>query len=469
MQKISKALCFLSIAAFVFTCPLRAQQLESVTAERDTLLARYEPSGREFMRLEIEDIISYFHQRRIGEAIVELDFIRYQFDRGTRELIDRTVRWRERLPERVEPVVTREEAESMARGNVRYAKLYFISPESDVFPLDPPPSNPCWVVRSETGDGLEIVIIDAMTGDRLGYGVPPPSSTGYSLSGPGAFDIYACECPWTRHYQNAAYWFEMMGYPTAAVEYPSTEQIGNGLQNDETSLFYLLAHGTEYSFRNGCPGETDVGDVYQWLYFHASVPFAFIGTCYGMCTVDYGSFSDQFRKKRYFDAATVGYCGMDTPECDQAWAFSVKWQDLMFERMSEGQTVYDAFLQAIAGYPECLDCMRFAGDELLKVVPMVTRSLCGPVYDGNGGPLEYNTRSYYVRCDVSVPPNETLLVSPSVVVAVMLGSRITAEGTLSADGTAGEVRFIDDDTWNHGIRLNGQLRMMNGGCIKIHD
>jgi hypothetical protein len=136
--------------------------------------------------------------------------------------------------------------------------------------------------------------------------------------------------------------------------------------------------------------------------------------------------------------------------------------------MSQGYTAYDAFLQAIAAYPFCLDCMVFAGDKQLKVVPKVTRSLCGPVYDGGIGPLTYSTRAYYIRCDVSVPPGEALTISPSAVVAVMFGSRITAEGSLFADGTAGEVQFLVDKKRYRGIHLNGQLRVANGGCVRLY-
>ena len=113
------------------------------------------------------------------------------------------------------------------------------------------------------------------------------------------------------------------------------------------------------------------------------------------------------------------------------------------------------------------DCMRFAGDKLLTVVPKVTRSLCGNVFDGGDGPLEYSTRAYYVRCDVSVPQEEELTISPSVLLAVMLGSRITAEGYLFADGTSGEVQILADKKRYRGIHLNGQLRLVNGGCVRI--
>ena len=467
MKKRNGSLLFVLIAVLLVGRPLHAQHLETVTAGRDALLAKHERSNREFIKLEIGNIISYFHQRMIGDAIVEKDFIRYQFDCETHELFDRTVRWRDGLPNDVTPVVTRNQAESIVDGEVLFSELYFISPESNVYPLDPTPTNPCWIMRSEVEGGLDVVIIDAMTGELLGYGVSPPTPTGYSLSGPSPRDVYVCASPWTDHYQSAAYWFELMGYPTTAVEFPSTGYIQSYLQSDETAMFYELAHGSSYTFRNGCPAFTTAGDIYNWLGLYSSVPFAFIGSCGGMCDLATYAFSAEFRKRRAFDAVTVGYCDMAEKECTRAWSHSVDWQEVLFERMSQGYSVYDAFNQAIAAYPVCLDCMRFAGDKLLTVVPKVTRSLCGNVFDGGDGPLEYSTRAYYVRCDVSVPQEEELTISPSVLLAVMLGSRITAEGYLFADGTSGEVQILADKKRYRGIHLNGQLRLVNGGCVRI--
>jgi hypothetical protein len=137
-----------------------------------------EISGKmiEFARVEIADRIVYSHQRRIDDAIVEGDYIVYQFDKNTTELIDKRMHWRSDLPEHVTPVITKEEAGSMVRGEVQFTKLYIISPDSVVFPLEPTPENPCWVVRSIDNGSIVVTIIDAMNGKILGYGVPPPNS-----------------------------------------------------------------------------------------------------------------------------------------------------------------------------------------------------------------------------------------------------------------------------------------------------
>ena len=146
----------------------------ALAAASNDLLAPYETGEREFKGYEIGDKIVYFHQRMLNGAIVEKDFINYQFDRDTEELLDKKVHWRKDLPEHVAIKVTKEHAESMAEGEVQFSKLYIISPESDVYPLEPTPENPCWVVRSISDGSMIVTIIDAVTGNFLGHGVLPP-------------------------------------------------------------------------------------------------------------------------------------------------------------------------------------------------------------------------------------------------------------------------------------------------------
>ena len=150
-----------------------------VNVTGDALLGKYETGDREFNRYEIGSKIVYFHQRMIGDAIVEGDYIRYQFDKDTEELLDKEVHWRDDLPEHLPAVISKEEAESMVNGTIQSSRLYFISPESDVFPLEPTPQNPCWVVKSIADDNMTVTIIDAVNGELLGYGVPPPASGDY--------------------------------------------------------------------------------------------------------------------------------------------------------------------------------------------------------------------------------------------------------------------------------------------------
>jgi PGF-CTERM protein len=150
----------------------------AVVAGNDDLLGRYEKGDKEFEKVEIGDMIVYWHQRMIDDAIVEGDYIVYQFDRNTHELLKKKEHWRSDLPDHVIPVITKEQAEYMVKGEVQFTQLYIISPESDVFPVDPTPQNPCWVVRSVDNGKMIVTIIDAVEGKILGYGVPPPPGLG---------------------------------------------------------------------------------------------------------------------------------------------------------------------------------------------------------------------------------------------------------------------------------------------------
>ena len=171
---IGIVVAFLIGAALVIaSCTSKPQR---VIVSDDDLLGKYETSDKVFERTEIGDMIVYWHQRMIDDAIVEGDYIVYQFDRNTKELLKERRHWRDDLPRHVTIKITKEQAESMVRGEVQFTQLYIISPESDVFPLKPPPQNPCWVVTSVDSGKMIVTIIDAVNGKTLGHGVTPPTT-----------------------------------------------------------------------------------------------------------------------------------------------------------------------------------------------------------------------------------------------------------------------------------------------------
>jgi hypothetical protein len=350
----------------------------------EDLLVKYESGDREFKKVEIGDMIVFFHQRMIDEATVEGDYVVYQFDGETGELLNQRIHWRSDLAEHVTPLMTREEAESMARGAVEYTRLYIVSPESHVFSKIPTPTNPCWVVRSDD-EGPLITVVDAMDGKLLGYGVPPPSG-GFSFSGPQEY-ADTCTGVWDEWYQSAETWFNTMGYATEAVEWPAEEKVRSHVQSCSTAMFYQLAHGHSYAFVNSCSDWTYVSEIQEWAIDYPPMPFAFIGGCDGMCDVDTGSLSYAFRKGSIENTVTVGYCHIGEPLCDDAWIYSVAWQNALFGYMSEGYAAKEAFDQAIADYPMCEDCMRFAGDESLAVVPTLSRNRVPTLFDGYVTPI----------------------------------------------------------------------------------
>jgi hypothetical protein len=365
----------------------------AMAANSDDLLRAYETGDKEFKRFEIGDRIVYFHQRMIDGAIVEKDFINYQFDENTGGLLDKKVHWRTDLPEYAPISTTKEQAESMAEGEVQFSALYIISPDSDVFPIQPTPENPCWVVRSISDGKLIVTIIDAVTGKFLGYGIPPPYE-GFALAGPDWGTTPPCPPFYTAWAKNAETWFETMGYDTEMVDNPTDAKVQSHIQSSQTAMFYELAHGGAYSFHNICPDSESItaGEVETWIAGYTKMPFTFLGSCEGMCDTSDNSLSYEFRKGSSIDTATVGYCHMDADYCADCWPYSIEWQTILFMYMNDpSYTVYAAYNQAMALYPVCQDathghCMRFAGDSYLKVKPKVSRGAQHPCCNtGVGG------------------------------------------------------------------------------------
>jgi hypothetical protein len=448
-----------------------ANEVEMVVASQEPLLRDHENTDREFYKLQIGDTVSYFHQRMIGEAIVEKDFIRYQFSVSSAELIENTVQWRDDLPQALEPVITQEQAESMVEGSVEFSALYFISPDSDVFPITPTPKNPCWAVRSLDSGWPVVTVIDAITGANLGYGIPPPLEA-FSLGGP---NWGSCDPYYTEYALHAMLWFQAMGYDTQMLDCPSEATVRDRIQSHDVALFYELAHGDSWSFHNECPDSASItaGEVETWIGDYASMAFTFVGSCGGMCDGSDGHLSYEFRKGLSFGAAVVGYCGMNTAGCeDPCWPYAIEWQDVLFTYLAYGWSVEYAYDHANLAYPACAagDCMRTAGDTGMTLVPKAIRSLCGDVYDGYFGPLEdVNTRPYYLTCDIHVPSGQTLTCDYGISVGFLNNARIIADGT--AQASSGNVWFVREMEPTVGMKVGyfGRMQMMNGGTIRVYE
>ena len=111
----------------------------------------------------------------------------------------------------------------MVEGEVQSARLYFIAPDSPVFPIEPTPENPCWVVKSIVNGHHKVTVIDAVEGGILGYGVPPPFDA-FSLTGPEKHT--PCSEAWDAYYTDAADWFTLMGYFTEPWSGPMRPRYG---------------------------------------------------------------------------------------------------------------------------------------------------------------------------------------------------------------------------------------------------
>lgn len=175
-----------AVATVVLSIPIAGG-----AGSQGNLLSKYEADVEKFKEAQFGNITAYWHQRQIGDAVVEGDYINYLFNTTTGELINKTVHWREDLPaELPQNLITKAEALAMVgEGNSSRAYLYYISPDSDNFQIEPLPKNPCWVVRiwewyedtnERTGEvvgslfNTNVTVVDAVLGIIIGYGIPYP-------------------------------------------------------------------------------------------------------------------------------------------------------------------------------------------------------------------------------------------------------------------------------------------------------
>ena len=480
---------------------MAAQKVDKVTPSEDDLLLSVDKSDRVFTRLENTNlkIVSYFHSRKIGETIVEKDYIRYQFNTETGRLIEQTRKWRKGLPDRVTPAIPREQAESSVEGVVTSSHLFIISPESEIFHIEPTPKNPCWVVRSISGERRIITVIDAMTGEKLGYGVPPPYEA-LAMHGPDHDDPPDHICDnnnpiWPNHVASAQYWFELMGYDTQAIGSATGAQVQSHIQSDTTVMFYELCHGGSTAFKNRCEDDILATEIETWIAGYASMGFSFIGSCFAMCNTADNTFSYEFRKGSSIDTVTIGYCEMSNDAlCGiDCWPHAIAWQSVLFNHMNNGYTVGYGYAQANLAYSGCADgghnCMRIAGDVNLvfggSTYPNPHRSFCGAIY--NAPPLNFSpfysmantthTRAHHIRCNSYVPSGSYLTVGASASypfneVAFANDSKLTAYGSLYAETGSGiEISFASASDRGKGIKLysSGELNLYSGGEMRVHE
>jgi hypothetical protein len=289
------------------------------------------------------------------------------------------------------PVMTSTDVANLVSGFFLKADLYILDPNSAVFPVTSDPTHPSWVVYSSLGlnpDGtknLLISIFDSVNGNLLGYGTPPPTYTALSIDGPEWGATSPCNGIWHDWMMSAKNGYDAMGYSTEGIDVATSAQIQGHIQSSTTALFYELDHGGSYNFHNICPdsGRIYGSDIGAWISGYTKMPFAFIGSCEGLCENGPGTFSYEFRKNDTAGTTAVGYCHMDWSgltgedyDCTQCWNNSIAWQDDLFDRLKNGETVKDAFDHALADYPMCGNgstCMRLDGDQNLKLVPVVMR------------------------------------------------------------------------------------------------
>ena len=230
----------------------------------------------------------------------------------------------------------------------------------------------CWEVRHTDGT----TIIYDLDGRKIGDGVPAPYEIGFSLNG---YDDEVGPNCWRNWRENADHWFKKWFDSTVSLASPSVDEISINIQNAKETCFYELAHsgGLPTRFQNDQFGYYWADQLKEDMANRQPMKFAFIGSCEGMRKIGSGTLSYEFRKGQMENTVTVGYIGMSS--CP-GWSVSLEWQDLMFFNMDRDLTIKESFDLASAYYPTIANCVRFVGDENLKIKdnPSISPGIDGP-------------------------------------------------------------------------------------------
>lgn len=215
----------------------------------------------------------------------------------------------------------------------------------------------CWVVHTDEG---RTYLYDAVTGKKIGEGIPAPIDKAISLSG---FHEEGWPDPWDGFRENAALWCNLWDFSTWNVFAPTYTPHSNYIKDNTCTFRYALAHGGSTSFKT-CDGLWITDDnIASWMANRDKMTFAFLGHCAGMCSTGPGTLSNAFRKGSMTDTVTVGFCDPTV----EGWPQALNWQDKLFAHANTGVTWKAAFDYANACYPECISMMVFVGDETLSL------------------------------------------------------------------------------------------------------
>jgi hypothetical protein len=250
----------------------------------------------------------------------------------------------------------------------------------------------CWEVRHKDG----ATIIYDLDGNRIGSGIPAPIN-GFSLSG---YNDESLPDPWFEFRQNADYYFSQWCDTTISQSLPTPSTISSYVSNPNVMYFYELAHGDEFSFQADTIGSSYTASMVQNdMAARQPMQFAFMGSCHGLTSTGPGTFSYEFRKGQMVNTVTIGYDYMET--CP-GWQYAYSWQDIMFENMSKGETIKNAFDIATAQYPTIASGVVFLGDENLIVpfAPSKPDKPQGPESGKTGTSYSYSTSSTDINEDL---------------------------------------------------------------------
>ena len=247
----------------------------------------------------------------------------------------------------------------------------------------------CWEIRYIDG---RTILYDS-DDNKIGSGIPAPSK-GFSISG---YHNASWPDPWLEFRRNAGIWFSQWCNTTNSLSLPSPSTISSYVSNPNVTYFYELAHGDEFSFQADTIGSSYTASIVQNdMSTRQPMEFAFIGSCHGMTSTGPGTFSYKFRKGQMNNTVAVGYNYMES--CP-GWEYALPWQNSMFEKMNNGETIKNAFDMATSEYPTIAPAVVFIGDQNLIVPqPPDKPTISGKKRGKSGEEYEYTF--------TSIDPNE---------------------------------------------------------------
>ena len=259
-----------------------------------------------------------------------------------------------------------------------HAKLVLIDSKDEFWVLDKKVDRDItvWLVPEEDG---KTKVVDAVTGETVGHGTPPPVNNATAISGYCA----GYNDPWKAYRANAASYFNRWGYAAWNVYAPSKSSVGAAVRNKDYKMWYCLAHGDSNRFQLSSRTYVYASDIRSYMAGGQGssggsgeplirptpdVPapggrppfqFSFLGQCGAFTSMNSRTIHSAFRRGATTKTCAIGYYNA---HLSAGWRYSLKWQKKLFLTVNSGYSFYTAFTRANAAYPACRDMTRFVGD-----------------------------------------------------------------------------------------------------------
>ena len=342
---------------------LRKQKIKIIDSatNRDALNEIQEIKNKTLVvKKNIDDVmVSYYEHKRFNFT-VKNDSLLLHLDMRTNEILRCEKTWTD-LAFNYSSF-----EESMFEPDNYYWKEKVVFPDEDdcsyFYTFDDSVDFPvaCWEVRHTDGS----TILYDSNGSRIGSGVQAPTVEAFAMSG---YDKGYPHDIWSHWRANAQGWFRKWVEKTSSIGMPKNEQVSYIVKDPNIKYFYEIAHsgGLPTRFQTN---KTDVWYTADQLRADMKdrqpMELTILCSCEAMASTDEGTLSYEFRKGETENTITIGYVGMGS--CP-GWVDSLDWQNCMFLYMDRGFSVKKSFDIACQLYPKIADCVKFVGDEKVRV------------------------------------------------------------------------------------------------------